>query len=505
MNQSTRSHGDAGPEERGPRAVLAADRHRPRYHFLPPANWMNDPNGVIQWKGQYHLFYQYNPRGVDKGVKHWGHAVSPDLVHWTHLPIALTPTPDSPDQDGCWSGCMVVNDGVPTAVYTGVRGRAQLPCLATSDDDLLSFRKYPGNPIISAPPPGLDVVGFRDHSIWREGSTWYMVIGSGIRGVGGAALLFRSADLLDWEYLHPLYRGDKDRTEPFYTGIMWECPDFFALDGKHVLIVSVWDATHQYRLHHAAYFVGRYEDHRFVPETEGILDVGGHFYAPQSMFDDRGRRLMWGWLWEGRDDEAVKEAGWAGMMSLPRVVSLLPDGTLATEPVPELQCLRGEHRRITDVEVVSESAGLLEGVAGDCLEIAAELLPGDAEACGLKVRCSPDGAEATTIVYDRRAATLTLDCERSSLDVEIDRPTHAAALPLAPGELLRLRIFLDRSVVEVFANGRVSLTDRVYPSRPDSLGVEPFARGGRATLTSLDAWQMRPIWAEEGDGRSAHA
>src|SRR5262249_12018171 len=144
----------------------------------PPANWMNDPNGLIQWKGVYHIFYQYNPEGAFHHKIHWGHATSTDLVHWTHLPIALAPTPNSPDEDGCWSGCAVDNDGMPTIVYSGRGGTQELPCIATSDDvdTLLTWQKYSGNPVIEAPPEGLDIVEFRDHCVWREGATWYQVI-----------------------------------------------------------------------------------------------------------------------------------------------------------------------------------------------------------------------------------------------------------------------------------------------------------------------------------------
>jgi beta-fructofuranosidase len=171
------------------RERLSGDPQRPIYHFLPPSNWMNDPNGLSQWDGQYHLFYQYNPLAARWGVIHWGHAVSADLVHWADLPIALSPTPGGPDADGCWSGCIVNNGGVPTMLYTGLRGTAQRPCLATSADGLLTWHKYPGNPVIAEPPADVDVLDFRDHCIWQEDGDWYQVIGGKIDGVGGAALL----------------------------------------------------------------------------------------------------------------------------------------------------------------------------------------------------------------------------------------------------------------------------------------------------------------------------
>src|SRR6476660_8485749 len=145
------------------RALLAADPHRPRYHFLPPSNWMNDPNGLIQWRGRYHLFYQYNPNGAFHGTIHWGHAVSDDLVHWRDLPIALAPTPDGPDKDGVYSGCALDHNGVPTLMFTGVRPQVQ--CIAEAvdpnDPDLVGWQKHPGNPAIPDSPPGMEVEGFR--------------------------------------------------------------------------------------------------------------------------------------------------------------------------------------------------------------------------------------------------------------------------------------------------------------------------------------------------------
>ncbi len=225
-----------------PPRLPSDDPHRPRYHFLPPANFMNDPNGLIQWQGRYHLFYQCNPEGPFPGPKHWGHAASADLVHWTDLPIALSPAPGGPDEDGCWSGYAVQHDGEVSVVYTGVRGPAQLPCVATSvDAQLVTWTKHPGNPVIAAPPPDQDILIFRDHAVWREDGTWYQLVGSGIDGAGGTALLYRSADLIEWEYLHPIHVGDKNRTEPIWTGLCWECPSFFALGDRQVLVVSVTD------------------------------------------------------------------------------------------------------------------------------------------------------------------------------------------------------------------------------------------------------------------------
>ena len=160
---------------------MATDPQRPQYHFLPPANWMNDPNGLLQYGGLYHLFYQHNPMAPTFGAMHWGHAVSRDLVHWEHWPIALAPTPDGPDADGCWSGCAVNNNGVPTLIYTGVRGKrgeSQAQGLAISRDNLLTWEQYPGNPVLSqVPAEARQNYDFRDPFVWREGGSGYFLVG----------------------------------------------------------------------------------------------------------------------------------------------------------------------------------------------------------------------------------------------------------------------------------------------------------------------------------------
>src|SRR2546428_5636704 len=476
--------------------MFISDSHRPRYHFLPPSAWMNDPNGLIYWKGYYHLFYQYAPNDPPWVIKHWGHAASTDLVHWIDLPVALAPTPGGPDQDGCFSGCAVNHDGVPTLIYTGVRGDHQLPCLATSPDDLITWQKYPGNPVIAAPPQDLDLLAFRDHTVWKEGTTWYQLIGAGIKGVGGTALLYRSPNLVDWEYTHPLYIGDRNRSDPVWTGSMWECPDFFSLGDKSVLLVSVYDdrrfreRAYKGSLHYSVAFVGTCTDSTLIPRAQSIIDYGGYFYAPQTLLDPTGRRLLWGWLWEGRSDEAQWAAGWAGVMSLPRVLSLSTDNVVSLEPAPELKQLRSDHRRIMDLSIQSTSFMLLKEVRGDCLEILAELVPGEATELGIGVRCAPDGAEQTLIRYDRLQERLLIDRQRSSLSEDVQRDIRTGPLPLAANEPLLLHIFLDRSVIEVFANYRLCMSSRVYPSRTDSLGVGLFARGGSARIKALDVWEM---------------
>jgi beta-fructofuranosidase len=439
---------------------------------------MNDPNGPIRWRGENHLFYQYGPLPENWGLKYWGHAVSDDLVHWRELPIALAPTPGGPDKDGVWSGCAVDDDGALTLIYTGVEPEVQ--CIATSRDGI-TFEKFAGNPVIDGPPEGLAVTGFRDPCAWREDDGWYMLVGSGIKEVGGAALLYRSDDLRQWEYLHPLCAGKQEE-----TGVMWECPDFFPLGDRHVLLVSPYGQVR--------YMTGSYTGHRFTPELQERVDWGTDFYAPKSFLDGRGRRILWGWCWEGRTEEAQRAAGWAGVMSLPRVLTLDAAGQLCQAPAPEVETLRGgEHMHMYETPLSDLMEVELGAIPGDSLELHAVIDPGNVHTVGLSLRRSPDGQEETRLVFTRETGRLGIDRNKSSLEPAQNTGFQDGPLILAPGEPLDLRIFVDRSLLEVFANERTCLTSRIYPTRADSQGISLFAEDGEAMVLSVDAWEMQGV------------
>jgi beta-fructofuranosidase len=452
-------------------AKLAADPHRPQYHLLPPANWMNDPNGPIYWQGKYHMFYQYNPNGAFWGDMHWGHAVSADMVHWKHLPMALAPTPGGPDKDGVFSGCAVIDNGAVTAIYTGVNPETQ--CIASSGGDLTEWKKFPGNPVIAAPPAGLAVTGFRDPAVWKEGDTWLMAVGSGFREKGGAVLLYESKDLRHWNYVRLLVTRKTSTgpsaKDPVDSGEMWECPDFFPIDVKHMLIVSTERVV--------KYFLGAYRDRQFYPETMGGIDSGS-YYAARTMTNTGDRRILWGWLTEGRNAEAQRAAGWSGVMSLPRELKLY-GSQVQMRPAAELETLRGKHQG--------------GDAQGDCLEIKAEIDPHDAPRAGLNVRIAPDRSEQTLIYYDREQRAICVDRSQSSTDARVDRGMQSAPFLLGRRESLKLHIFLDGSVIEIFANDRFCLSARVYPAGPRSTGVALYASSGAADMVSFDAWEMQPI------------
>ncbi len=488
------------------RQEIAHDHNRPQYHVVPPAHFLNDPNGPLYWRGKYHLFYQYAPGGGMFATKLWYHVVSEDMVHWRNLGIALAPTPGGPDKDGCWTGSAVIYKGVPTLVYTGAffkgeneradRAAGLIPerqmvavAADPNDPDLLDWNKIPGNPVIAAPPEGMTVTGWRDPSLWHEGDTWYLIIGSGVKGVGGMALLYRSLDLRHWEYLHPLATA-KDKPTSNHPGAwMWECPDFFHLDGKPVLLVAAGNR----------YLTGTYENLKFDQTFEGHIDYGTA-YAQKTMLDAHGRRIWWAWVPES--SAAPKDALWSGAISLPRILTLEEGSRLGIEPASELKSLRGKHEALQQLTVTESGITLPKQFRSDCLEIIAEIDPGSASHVGLKVRASQDG-EQTLIGYDRMDGSLMSDTRQANKNHPAagpgatpnprNMPLKKAPLNLAPGEPLTLHIFLDASVIETFANGRVAIIDRVYPSGPEALGIALFAQGGSAKVNSLQAWHLNPI------------
>jgi sucrose-6-phosphate hydrolase SacC (GH32 family) len=325
-----------------------------------------------------------------------------------------------------------------------------------------------------------------DPCAWREGEVFYALIGNKNRRPGyegDCTSLFKSTNLHHWEYLHPFYRSERRWTDPVED---CACPDFFPLGHRHMLLM------HGHRPYgQVHYYLGRYEDERFYPEIHSRMNwPGGQLCAPETLLDDQGRRVFFGWIREARPWE---DHGWASVMSLPRLLSLGKDGTLRIEPVPALQALRHNPRRQEGIELSRDSEVELTEVCGDCLEIALTMQPGDAREFGVKVRCSPDGEEETAIVCQSQAGILKVELEQSTLNKSAEYANvkaQEAPFELQTGEPLKLHVFLDRSVLEVFANSRQCVTQRIYPTRNDSLAVRLCARGGSAFVRVLEAWDV---------------
>jgi beta-fructofuranosidase len=472
-----------------PSAPTAADPdpHRPSYHFLPPSGWMNDPNGLLVVQDRLHLFYQHNADGPYHDRIHWGHAVSDDLLHWLHLPIALAPSPDGPDAAGCWSGCAVVHDGVPTLLYTGIEPQVQ--CLATGDADWRTWRKHPG-PVIDGPPPGLPIVGdppeMRDPWLWRDGGTWHLLLGSGLRTAGGAegALLhYRSDDLRDWTFLGVAHRGRFAA-----DAMVWECPNLFELDGRHVVLVS-----EQLQFRHTYAQTGTFDGATFMPTWTGVADHGHVFYAGLTVEHPAHRRLLFGWIKERRPDAVVRaRSTWSGAMSLARVLGVDERGRLTMAPAPEYAALRRDGHAELDLTLRAERAHPLPALSGDALELAvsADVPPG-ARLC-VEIRVSDDGRERTLVAIDGARRTIEVDTTCASLDPEV--PGERVVAPYEDEGPFGLRIFLDRSILEVFAGAATCVTARTYPTRPDAIGVTLRAEGGDVHVGRLEGWRLAGVW-----------
>ena len=457
---------------------LAADPRRPEFHLLPAKNWMNDPNGPIYWNGQYHMFFQYNPHAAVWGDMHWYHSVSPDMVKWKHLPVALAPTPDGPDAQGCFSGTAIKDGTRAVAFYTGVindpvhatlrDGNSTLresQCMAVAADAEISTWKKDPTPVIPAPPDGMQVTGFRDPSLLHQGDRWYMIVGSGIAGKGGMVLLYSSQhDLKDWKYEHVLVSGQKNDTKgtnPVDTGEMWECPDLFAVGDRHVLIYStegkvLWQSGH---LDPATML--------FHGDQQGVLDYGA-FYAPKTQTDAEGRRILWGWVPERRPTEEYSAAGWAGMMSLPRVLDLHPNGRLRIRNAARLASIRGP-------QIKTSAASLRFARANGELQLTLADLSQP-----LELTLAHAGGKVLTLGYEPSKRTLSFD------DTQVHLRTGS------PGEL-SVHLHLDGSVAEVLVNEAEAYTKRFYYPGSTAPDIEGTLTGADGKVRELALWQIRPI------------
>jgi beta-fructofuranosidase len=458
-------------------SAIASDPLRPACHFLAPHNWMNDPNGPIFWKGNYHLFYQLNPHAAVWGDMHWGHAISTNMIHWRHLPIALAPTPGGPDSEGCFSGSAIVFNGLPTVLYTGVQNAPrdqatirdgndklrETQLLATADDDLLLRWTKRAQPVLAAPPPDTQVTGFRDPCPWQESDGWYLAIGSGERGRGGCILLYHSRDLRHWDYLHPMCWGKPNglvAANPCDSGEMWECPDFFVLDGHHCLLYSTENKVF--------WTTGDYDPHThlYTPRRTGIVDHGA-FYAPKSFLAADGRRIQWGWIQETRPQAEYSAAGWAGCISFPRVLGVNAQGELTTRVAREAKSLRGQPTNGT----LKPGAQSLP-VSTLQQELALTLAPSTQSAT---IRLLLANQPAWEMRLDLRAATGQCD------DRTFPLPAHAASV----------RLFLDGSVLEAFIVDTTALTSRCYTVQPGVTTLEvTLDAAGSGSFTQ---WPLRPI------------
>lgn len=494
-----------------PASRFAEDLQRPRYHALPPANWTNEPHGLIRRGSTWHMFYQRTPNGPYKTLMTWGHMKSDDLVHWTDLPIALRPELQTEDfgfdMKGIWSGDVVTGPGgFAYAFYTSVNHSPSFYnpgiSLAISDDPgLLNWKK--AGPLIDR----TGVRDFRDPYVWFENSEAHMIVGAALGSSGGLAY-YRCANLASrscWKRQPPFAPFDKMDV----GSEIWEMPVFEKLGGdKYILVANpIGGKVSKYGdpTTRGVYWIGTWDGATFKPDSSDakMLDVLPGHLSPTVARDTSGQLIGIGIVDERRTPEAQLRAGWAHSFSLPRVWRLLPDGkTLGQAPLPALEQLR-DRTHVVDVTL----AGSGERAAGDlgrAVEIKAQFAtPPLCGSYGVTLAASADGAEMTRLYYDAERREFVLDKRHSSVSPDGEGPQilRGAYDEAAFGKPRDFHIYLDHSVVDVFINDAAAFSFRIYPAKADATHF-----GVISTMPSdpqVQAWRLTavPVTLDQADPR----
>ena len=479
------------------RSLMQSDPHRPIYHFVAPEGHAMpfDPNGAIYWKGKYHLGYIYQKLRNGKYEHVWGHAVSTDLFHWTLWPDMLN-IKDGDLEEGIFSGgTFLSKDGVPHIMYHGQGASANMVAYST-DPDLRVWKKFEGNPVLKTPSSDDPFGNSGKYTAWdpegwydKKAAYYYQISG------GKTPALFKSKDMYKWQYLGKLLDSSKSM---LYASEDVSCPDFFSIGNKSMLLFISHNIGTQY-------YIGNFANDKFTPEQHGRMNwPGGTFFAPEQLVDNKGRNIIWGWTLE-RKPEGLPDYGWSGIMSLPRVLSL-QNNVLQINPPEEIKALRLNEVQENTLTLAPNTEQLLKA-KGKSIELKIELIGGPKSAYGVKVFCSPDGKEETAIIYDPVKKELVINFINSSVKKPVTMPANAifgpqmdglpekvseqrAPFALAPGEPLQLDIFLDRSIIEVFANGRQCVTQVVYPELETSTGVKVFSGAEKVLVKKAQSWTI---------------
>lgn len=468
-------------------AAAHPDRAFPRFHPRPASGWINDPNGVSHINGRYHVFFQYNPESARHHRIAWGHISSADLVRWEQHPVALRPQDGGPDEYGCWTGVVTDDGGVPTAAYSGVRGDGghSEVVISRGSADLVDWAQ--DGHVAASMPADPQVTAVRDPFIFRFNGKRYAMQGAGLASGHAALLLYTLEDLSDWKYQGIWLTSENPVAAAHTPAEIWECPQLVRVPAGSgsdawVMMFSLWLSGDQHEhVNGVGHLIGSLAEDPatglpvFSPQTGGRSDLGRDFYAPQILQLPDGaaepaepKALLWGWANEGpgrdgrrgRSQAEIDAAGWAGVLTHPRVLSV-EDGALAMAPAPEVDSYRGAH--------VAVRAG------GDVL------LPPFAEAVVT--------AGAATAVTSRSGGADTL-----AADAVVELSLVAGSGPeasrqvvfsgnIGPGE--ELRVFVDASLVEVYRTGSVATTLRAYPT------------AGERWVLQLPAGAVADVWRLE--------
>ena len=450
---------------------------RPLFHIAAPAGWINDPNGFSVYDGRIHLFYQYNPYDREWGPMHWGHSVSTDMIHWEQLPAALAPDQEY-DKIGCFSGSAIEADGKHILVYTGVtkvkmedqsEQERQNQCIAFGDGK--DYVKYEKNPVVTGDmlPENCSRIDFRDPKIWKENDTYYLIVGSKDNQQIGQVVLCSSKDLKEWKFETILASNETGK-----IGTMWECPDFFPLGDKRVLICSPQNMkAEKYEFHNghnSVYFVGDYdsETHRFVKKEPHPLDYGMDFYAPQTTELPDGRRIMIAWMKSWDACVIPDSQDWQGMMTLPRELEL-KDGRIWQKPVREIEKYRKNLCKYERIEIVGETT--LAGVEGRTIDLTVTLENGDFTTFSMKLAANDE--YETNFTYHKECGMLEID--RTYCGVTKDIVCVRKIKISDPDGLKTMRFILDRQSIELFTNDGQQVATTAICTPQEAKGISFFS------------------------------
>ncbi|WP_318345897.1 GH32 C-terminal domain-containing protein [Flagellimonas baculiformis] len=490
------------------------DGFRPGYHAMAPAHWMNEPHAPIYYKGKYHLFYQHNPFGPYWGQIHWGHWVSDDMVYWKHADIALAPEKGDVDPDGIWSGSAYVGpDDTPYLFYTaGNDNKHENQYVSTAyprDKDDRNLIQWDKTGLIVDKPAMYLHREFRDPYVFKVDDMYYMMVGTGIAEKGGTAALFESSNMRSWKHLHPVYISDIEKY-PFLGGV-WELPVLLPLPDssgnktdKYVFMVLPIRNEADVEVF---YWIGEFDKNskKFVPDDDEprLMDYGNFgFTGPSGLVDPKTNRSIVFSIAQGKYGRTdTFDMGWAHNAGLPINLWLGDDGALQFAPIEELKDLRMEPTIDCENCTYSAIKDSLIKVRGSQFEIELEFTKENIKR-GIIVRQSKDKNPQAMVYYEPETNSVVFD----KIQEQPERRFEALKAPLAKdGEKIKLHIFLDRSMIEIYVDERTSITDRIYFTEDDAQGIELMGFELQDNIDQLSIWPMKSIewqYAEPTNNKS---
>ncbi|MFH6982185.1 GH32 C-terminal domain-containing protein [Marinoscillum luteum] len=479
-----------------PAVRFAGDHLRPQYHPMPNNSWANECYGLMYYEGNYHLFFQKNPNAPQLYFMHWGHLISPDMVHWREVDIALRPTPGF-DNFGAWSGTTLKdNAGSPYIFYTGVDGaKAGIGMAIPTGDSLLTWTESESNPLLANAPTSFSHMDFRDPYLWKSDGLYYMIVGSGLQNNGGGILFtYRSSDLVNWTLIPRLY-ANSGISE---YGEFWEMPTFRKLAGDTYLL-QLTPTPNNGKRARSIYLLGAWENETFKPyfETPKSLELfDSHMLAPAFGTDDETGDTYIGIIPEDRDGNDQINAGWRQTFSIPRQVRLLEDSTIGQIPHPNLCRLRSDEISVEKLVLENGKRNNLPQFRGNQIEMEFDIKADSNANFVIQVLKHEDEREYTTITFDYELNKIILDRRQSSLSNTL-KNTRIGDFVFNPNDTLNVRIFIDHSTLEVFVQNLTVFSARVYPSRAESDLIDVVAIDGEVSVVSAKKWEMASMLDHE--------